>query len=134
MRDPEDEIFTPKNNYNILQIERSGNEIIMRAAHTGEPLQTLGSHKMEYLRDSVLVGLFITSHNKDVIEQARVWNVRIDRPVADEYDPGKEGYLGCRLETMNVFDGQRKVIFEKDGRFEAPNWMPDGKKLLINMD
>jgi len=27
-----------------------------------------------------------------------------------------------------------KVIFEKPGRFEAPNWMPDGKKLLFNMD
>ncbi|MEZ4829381.1 MAG: hypothetical protein R3C61_24315 [Bacteroidia bacterium] len=23
---------------------------------------------------------------------------------------------------------------EKNGRFEAPNWMPDGKKLLFNMD
>ena len=35
---------------------------------------------------------------------------------------------------MNVFDGKRKVIFEKPDRFEAPNWMPDGKKLLFNMD
>ena len=35
---------------------------------------------------------------------------------------------------MNVTDGKRKVIFEKPGRFEAPNWMPDGKKLLFNMD
>ena len=35
---------------------------------------------------------------------------------------------------MNVADGKRKVIFEKPGRFEAPNWMPDGKKLLFNMD
>jgi hypothetical protein len=28
---------------------------------------------------------------------------------------------------MNVFDGKRKVIHEESGRFEAPNWMPDGK-------
>ena len=48
--------------------------------------------------------------------------------------PDKSGFLGCRLETMNVFDGKRKVIFEKPDRFEAPNWMPDGKKLLFNMD
>ena len=26
------------------------------------------------------------------------------------------------------------IIYEKQGRFEAPNWMPDGKKLLFNMD
>jgi len=134
MRDPEDQIFTPKNKYNILQLERSGNTITMRAAHQGEPMQTIGSHTMTSFRDSVLVGLFISSHNADVVEQAQAWNVRIDRPVADNYNPGREGWLGCRLETMNVFDGKRKVIYEKNGRFEAPNWMPDGKNLLINMD
>ena len=134
MRDPEDEIFTPKTNYTILQLERKGKEIIMRAAHPGEPLQMIGSHLMTSFKDSILVGLFISSHNKDVVEEARAYNVRLDRPVADTYNPGREGWLGCRLETMNVFDGKRKVIFEKDGRFEAPNWMPDGKKLLFNMD
>jgi TolB protein len=67
------------------------------------------------------------------VEKARVWNVRIDKPV-ENYSPGREGWLGCRMETMNVFDGKRKVIYEKDGRFEAPNWMPDGKELLFNMD
>ncbi len=48
--------------------------------------------------------------------------------------PAGSGYQGCRLETMNVFDGKRKVIYEKPDRFEAPNWMPDGRKLLFNMD
>lgn len=134
MRDPEDEIFSPKNNYNILQLERKGKVVTMRAAHTGEPLQIIGSHELSSLKDSVLVGLFISSHNPDVVEQANAWNVRIDRPVADDYNPGKEGWLGCRLETMDVFTGKRKVIYEKPGRFEAPNWMPDGKRLLFNMD
>ncbi|MDZ7608373.1 MAG: hypothetical protein U5K79_22940 [Cyclobacteriaceae bacterium] len=57
-----------------------------------------------------------------------------DQPVAEGYDPYKSGFVGCRMEVMNVFDGTRKVIYESDGRFEAPNWMPDGKKLLFNMD
>lgn len=134
MRDPEDEIFPSKSNYKILQLERSGKNIIMRAAHAGEPLQLIGTHQLENLKDSVLVGMFICSHNPDVVEQARAWNVRIDRPVSDDYRPGREGWLGCRMEIMNVFDGMRKVIFEKPGRFEAPNWMPDGGKLLFNMD
>jgi Tol biopolymer transport system component len=69
-----------------------------------------------------------------VVEEATVWNVRIDQPVADDYNPGKMGWIGCRLETMSVFDGKRKVIHESNARFEAPNWMPDGKKLLFNMD
>jgi hypothetical protein len=83
------------------------------------------------LPDEIMAGLFVCSHNPDVTEEARIWNVRIDKPVSDDYDPGKEGYLGCRLETMNVFDGMRKVIYEKPDRFEAPNWMPDGKRLLF---
>jgi TolB protein len=134
MRDPEDQAFAPKRRYQIIQLERAGQEIIMRAAHPGEPLQTIGARRMAYLPDTVLAGLFVCSHNPEVVEEARVWNARIDKPAPEDYNPGRQGYLGCRLETMNVFDGKRKVIFEKDGRFEAPNWMPDGEKLLINMD
>ncbi len=134
MRDPEDEIFALKKNYGILQIERAGKKIIMRAAHFGEPLQIIGYHEMQNLKEEVIAGLFICSHDPGLVEKARIWNVRIDKPVPDNYDPGKEGFPGCRLETMNVSDAKRKVIYEKPGRFEAPNWMPDGKKLLFNMD
>jgi Tol biopolymer transport system component len=134
MRDPEDELFAKGSAYNIIQIERSGKKFIMRAAHTGEPLEVIGSHEMENLPEDILAGLFICSHDPGVTEEATVWNVRIDKPVSDVYDPGKEGYLGCRLETMSVSDGKRIVILEKPSRFEAPNWMPDGKRLLFNMD
>jgi TolB protein len=134
MRDPQDEIFSPKSNYRTIQIERSGKIFIMRAAHIGEPLQLIGSKEMEDLPDEVMAGLFICSHDTTVSEEVRVLNVRIDKPVSDTYNAGKEGYPGCRLEIMNVFSGTRRVIFEKAGRFEAPNWMPDGKKLLFNMD
>ena len=134
MRDPEDEIFTPKKTYRTIQLERAGKEIIMRAAHPGEPLQTIGSVVLEDMPDEVLAGLFISSHNPDIVEEANVWNVRIDQPVPDSYNPGRDGYLGCRLELLNVFDGKRKVIHEEPGRFEAPNWTPDGKKLIINKD
>ena len=134
MRDPEDELFAKGSAFNIIQIERSGKKFIMRAAHTGEPLEVIGSHEMENLPDDILAGLFICSHDPDVTEEATMWNVRIDKPVSDNYDPGKDGYLGCRLETMSIPDGKRKIVFEKPSRFEAPNWMPDGKRLLFNMD
>ncbi len=133
MRDPQDEIFSPKSHYQIIQLERAGKNIILRAAQPGEPLQTTGSKEMSDMPDEVLAGLFICSHNADVMEEARVWNVRIDKPVPDSYDPDKDGYVGCRLETIHVFDGIRRVIHESKGRFEAPNWIPDGK-LLFNME
>lgn len=134
MRDPQDEIFPPKSNYTIIQLERAGKKIIMRAAHFGEPLQYIGSHEMKDMPAEVFAGIFVSSHNPEVVEEGRAWNVRIDKPVPDSYNPGREGWLGCRMETMTIADGKRKVIFEKDSRFEAPNWMPDGNRLLFNMD
>jgi Tol biopolymer transport system component len=132
MRDPQDEIFPPKKNYKTIQLERTGNTVIMRAAHAGEPMQIIGSVTLPDMPEEVMAGLFISSHNVDVVEEASAWNVRIDQPVPDGYNPGRDGYLGCRLEILPVFDGKRKVIHEEPGRFEAPNWMPDGKKLIIN--
>jgi Tol biopolymer transport system component len=131
MRDPEDEIRFKKSNPEILQLERVGDLYIMRAAHFGEPLQVVASQKLETLSDELFVGLFISAHNETVLEEAVAWNVRIDRPVPNNYNTSN-GPLGSRLEIMNVFDGKRKVIHEYAGTFEAPNWMPDGKKLLFN--
>lgn len=134
MRDPQDEIFSKDSSFNVIQIERAGKNIIMRGASNGKALVTIGSHEMSDLPDEVLVGPFVCSHDSDVVESVKIWNVRIDQPVADNYDMYTSPALGCRMETMTVADGKRKVIFEKPSRFEAPNWMPDGKKLLFNMD
>jgi TolB protein len=141
MRDPADEIFSAKKNFQTVQLERIGKNVTMRIAHPGEPLQVVGSHDMNDMRDSVYVGLYICSHDSDRTEEAKIWNVRIDKPVSNDYYPNpalrsaavvNNDVLGCRLEIMNLFDGTRKVIRESTGKFEAPNWMPDGKKLLFN--
>ncbi len=132
MVNPGNEIQAPKRNYEIIQLERRGNELMMRAAHPGEPLQLIGTKVMNDMPQEVLAGIVCCSHDEAVVETAYACNVRIDQPVPDNYNPGKDGWLGCRLEIMNVFDGKRKVIMEKDDRFEAPNWMPDGQKLLFN--
>jgi tricorn protease-like protein len=140
MRDPEDQIFFPKKVvFQTVQLERIGKTITMRVANWGEPLQDVGSIDMVSMKDSVFVGLFISSHDPDKMEEARIWNVRIDKPVNNKYSPNPQiatptvkGELGCRMEIMNVFDGVRKIIHESTSKFEAPNWMPDGKKLLFN--
>jgi len=134
MRDPQDQIFAAKSHYPILQLERTGNTVIMRAAQVGEPLQIIGSQEMGDLPDEVFAGIFVCSHNEDVVEEAKAWNVRIDKPVADDYSPNEQGWLSSRLEIMNVFDGKRKVIHTYESRFEAPNWMPDGNQLLFNQE
>lgn len=140
MRDPEDEVFYAKKAvFQTVQIERSGKKITMRVANWGEPLQDVTTQEMPFMKDSVLAGLYISSHDSDKSEEARIWNVRIDKPVSESYHPNPQvklpqvsGVVGCRLETMDVFDGKRMVIRESAGRFEAPNWMPDGQRLLYN--
>ena len=141
MRDPEDEIYFSKKNVQIIQLERIGKLITMRVAHSGEPLQLVGTHEMPDMKDSVIVGLFISAHDAEKTEEAKVWNVRIDHVAPVDYNanpniqktiPPFRGSLACRMEVMNVFDGKRKVIMESKDRFEAPNWMPDGKRLLYN--
>ncbi|MEO6229285.1 MAG: hypothetical protein ABJB11_10895 [Ferruginibacter sp.] len=132
MRDPQDEIFFKKKNVSTIQLERDGKTVIMRVANVGEPLQEVGRTEMPDMEDDVLAGLFICSHNPDVQEQGMAWNVRIEKTVPDAHNGYKDGILASRLETMNVFDGKRKIIHTDAGRMEAPNWMPDGKKILFN--
>lgn len=132
MRDPQDEIFSAKKNVEIIQLERNGKTFIMRIANTGEPLQEIGRTDQIEMPDEALAGLFLCSHNPDVQEEGTAWNVRIEKTVPDTHNGYRDGILASRLELMNVFDGKRIVIHEDAGRFEAPNWMPDGKKLLFN--
>jgi hypothetical protein len=78
MRDPEDEIRAAGTNYGVIQLQRVGKKIIMRVAKKeGDNFETVGEHEMENLPDEVFAGIFICSHNPDVMEQAKVWNLQI---------------------------------------------------------
>ncbi|HTQ29557.1 MAG TPA: hypothetical protein VMI35_15585, partial [Puia sp.] len=141
MRDPEEERFYPKKGGQIIQLERIGKTITMRMAHPGEPLQLVGSYQTEVLTGEVLAGLYISSHDPDALAGARVWNVRIDKPVFHPYSsnphavmPPSTDLLGSRLEIIRIADGQRRIVYQAPGRFEAPNWMPDGNTLLFNQN
>ncbi|KIC90493.1 TolB family protein [Flavihumibacter sp. ZG627] len=132
MRDPQDEIFTKKTATEIIQLERVGKTFIMRVANPGEPLQEVGRTDEIDMPDTALAGIFLSSHNPEVKEEAIAWNVRIEKTVPDNYNGYRDGILGSRLETIDIASGIRRIIYEDKGRFEAPNWMKDGKRLLYN--
>jgi hypothetical protein len=134
MRDPEDEIFAPKKKYSVLQLERVGDVFIMRAAIAGEPLQVIGKQKLESLEGEVMAGLFVCSHDETVTETARIWNVRIDKPMPASSNSYSGEVALSRLETLSINTFRRNVVLASDKKFEAPNWMPDGKRLLFNME
>ena len=78
MRDPEDEIFFPtKKLFQVLEMERKGNVITMRVGNAGEPLQLVGTHEMPF-SETVLAGIFICSHDENIVEEVKVWDVKIE--------------------------------------------------------
>ncbi len=113
MRDPEDEIFFAKKGFEIIQMERIGKQITMRVAHPGEPLQTVGSYKAE-MRDSVFAGLYICSHDSSAIEQVKVWNVRIEKPIVVNNKGDYTPEFSRKNETVNIIDGKRSEIILRD--------------------
>lgn len=114
----------------VVQLERSGETYIMRAAHFGEPLQQTGAVTLS-LGDSVYIGLVICSHEEAVFEEAQVSNVRIDIPAPAGFRPYQD-YSGSRLEIIDIESCNRSVIYESPEPLEAPNWTRDGRALIYN--
>jgi TolB protein len=113
----------------VIQLERNGDTVIMRTAKIGEPFIETGRIKMIF-SNPVYVGLFLCSHNADVIEKAYFYNVRIDVPAKEGSGGMKQA--ASRIEILDVNSGLRKVIYTTADHIEAPNWTKDGKYLIYN--
>jgi len=116
---------------NILQLERKGNQYIMRAAVYGETFITDTIAGVD-LGDEVYVGLFVGSHNSDVLETGVFSNVSITVPFRGEADQRTQMTLGSNLELLEVASGHRETIYKVPYSIQAPNWTPDGKALIYN--
>lgn len=114
----------------VVQLERQGNRIILSAARFGD-LYSESEVADLALGDEVYVGLFVCSHNPDVVETATFSNVRVVVPAPDTLRPYRD-YIGSRLEILDVTTGDRELLYASQDPFEAPNWTPDGKALIYN--
>jgi Tol biopolymer transport system component len=114
----------------VLQLERKDNTYTMSVARFGEPLATEQITDLA-LGDEVYVGLYVCSHNKDVIEKAVFSNVAVTVPARDNFVPYRE-YIGSDLEILNVESGNRRRIYHVADSLQAPNWTRDGKALIYN--
>jgi TolB protein len=115
---------------NILQLERKGSIYIMRAAIYGEPYQTDTITGLD-LGDELYVGLFVGSHNADVLETGVFSNVSITVPLKGDRTTQMMS-LGSNLEVLEVASGKRETIYKVPYSIQAPNWTPDGKSLIFN--
>ncbi len=116
---------------NILQLERKGNQYIMRAAIYGEMFETDTINDIN-LGDEVYVGLFVGSHNADVLETGVFSNVRMTVPLKGESNQQTQMTLGSNLELLEVASGRRDIIYSVPYSIQAPNWTTDGKSLIFN--
>ena len=114
----------------IVQLARSGTKISMAVAHAGDALQNVEGIDLD-LGDEVYVGLYVCSHNPDVLEKGVFSNVRITIPAPSDFKPYRD-YIGSRLEILNVKTGHRTVVHTVSDSLQAPNWTPDGKSLIYN--
>ena len=124
-----EEVLAKTRGADVLQLERQGNTYKMSAARFGDAF-TSEAVSLD-LGDEVYVGLFVCSHNQDVIEKAVFSNVRITLPAQADFVPYRD-YIGSNLEVMEVATGKRKIVFTAPDSFQAPNWTRDGRALIYN--
>ena len=124
----ESEVTAP----DVIQLARKGDTYVMSVARFGEPFAAHDTVDVD-LGDDVYVGLFVCSHNPDVIERAVFRDVRIVVPAKDDFVPYR-AYIGANLEIMDVQTGDRRIVYRSPGAMQAPNWTPDGRALIYNED
>lgn len=113
-----------------LQLERKGDTYAASVARFGDPFTSEEISNL-VLGNEVYVGLFVCSHNSDVVEKAVFSNVRITVPARDDFVPYRD-YIGSDLEILDVVSGNRQTVYHVSDSLQAPNWTRDGKALIYN--
>jgi TolB protein len=126
-----EQMVLPITGGDVIQLERRGNAFIFSSARYGETLVSTTLPDLA-LGEEVNVGPFLCSHNGKVKEEAIIKDVRIIQPPKVGYKPYRD-YIGSRLEILNVHTGKLEIVFSSPEQFEAPNWMLDGKTLIVNV-
>ncbi len=125
-----EEVRAPITHADVIQLERKGNTYIMSVARFGDPFTTVQVDELD-LGEEVYVGLSVCSHDDNVVEAARFHNVRMVEPVQEGFVRGRHPF-GSNLELLDIATGERQIIYQSAGVFEAPNWTLDGQALIYN--
>ena len=98
------------------------------AEEVGEFRLASGSTRIA-LKDPFYVGIGVCSHEANVVEKAVFSSVSLK---AEAAATAASTTLYSTLEVISIDSTDRRVVYVAPERFEAPNWMPDGKMLLFN--
>lgn len=120
-------LWSPKR----LRIERHADYFTMWLAGDDGEFHLAASSPRIALGDSLYVGLGMCSHEKDLTESAVFSDVKI----AGTTDANSaNATLFSTLEEISASapTSDRAVVYQTQGRIEAPNWSRDGSYLLFN--
>jgi Tol biopolymer transport system component/catechol 2,3-dioxygenase-like lactoylglutathione lyase family enzyme len=110
-----------------IRIERRGNRFTMLVGKPGEPLKA-GDPVSVPLTDPVYAGIGVCSHDVSVLETAVFSNVSVERLAPQQ----AQRRVRSKISVYDLASRSVKVIYTEDKLYEAPNWSPDGKYLLVN--
>ena len=112
-----------------LRIEKHGDFFTIWLAYEDGAFQLAGGSARLAFKEPFYVGIGLCSHDKDAVEKAVFSNVELK---AAAPPASAATTLFSMLEVITVNSTDRTAIYVAPERFEAPNWMPDGKTLLFN--
>jgi TolB protein len=116
-----------------VRIEKRGAYFSMWLADASGEFRPAGGSTRIALKQPFYVGIGVCSHDKDVVEKAVFSNVELKAAAPAAAAAAAAGStLYSALEIITVASTDRRVVYVVPERFEAPNWMPDGKNLLFN--
>jgi TolB protein len=125
-----EEIRAKTTGADVLQLERKGTVLTVSVARFGDLFETIRATDVP-LGEDVYAGLFLCSHDPQVVEEAVFRDVRLVRPAPEGFVPYRD-YIGSRLEILDVRTGRRQLLKTSKEPFEAPNWTRDGRALVYN--
>ena len=112
-----------------VRIEKHGDYFTMWVAGADGKFALAGATGKIVLTEPYYVGIGVCSHDKDVVEKAVFSGVELKEGAAAS---AVKPTLYSMMEIIDAGSLDRKAIYVAPERFEAPNWMPDGKRLLFN--
>lgn len=113
-----------------VRIEKQGNYFTMWVAGEDGKFALAGATGKIALKGAYYVGIGVCSHEKELVEKAVFSKVELERKTGREAEASVKLY--SMMEVIDAESTDRRAIYVAEGRFEAPNWMPDGKRLLFN--
>lgn len=113
----------------ILELARQGRFWRFSVARRGEPFSVIFCAETSD-EAGVETGLFYSPENTSPAPAFH--DIRLTRPAAPDFRPYHD-YIGSRLEILDVVSGQLDVVHTSPEAFEAPNWMPDDRTLILNI-